>query len=71
MENQTNNEQPQVFKPASKSAQSSSFNSFESKKTTRSNGFGRNIVVPFLSGIVGASLVVGLCFRCTNKKKLL
>jgi len=71
MENQTNNEQPQVFKPASKSAQSSSFNSFESKKTTRSNGFGRNIVVPFLSGIVGASLVVGLCFGVPTIKNSL
>lgn len=41
--------------------------SFEPKKS----GFGRNIFVPFLSGIVGASLVVGVCFGVPQVKNYL
>ncbi len=38
----------------------SSFVRTSSKKS--SNGFGKTIFVPFLSGVLGASLVVGTCF---------
>ena len=46
------------------------------KKTTSkhysSGGFGKSVVVPFLSGIIGASLVIGTCFGVpTLRTKLL
>ena len=48
----------------------SSFVRTTSRKS--SNGLGKTILVPFLSGVVGASLVVGTCFGVpTVKSKLL
>lgn len=42
-----------------------------SLKTYSSNGFGKSVLVPFLSGIIGAALVVGTCFGVpTIKSKL-
>lgn len=51
----------------------SSDNSFKKSSVKRSNnGFGKTVVVPFLSGVVGATLVVGTCFGVpTIKSKLL
>lgn len=48
-------------------------NSFKKSSVKRSNGgFGKTVVVPFLSGVVGATLVVGTCFGVpTIKSKLL
>ena len=41
-------------------------------KNHSSNGFGKSVFVPFLSGIVGASLVVGTCFGVPSiKNKIL
>lgn len=48
-------------------------NSFKKSysKPVRSAGFGKNVFVPFLSGIIGASLVVCTCFGVpTIKQKL-
>lgn len=42
-----------------------------SLKTYSSNGFGKSVLVPFLSGIIGAALVIGTCFGVpTIKSKL-
>lgn len=49
-------------------------NNFKKSKTKNysSTGFGKSILVPFVSGIVGASLVVGTCFGVpTLKNKIL
>lgn len=41
-------------------------------KSSSSSGFGKNIFVPFLSGILGATLVIGTCFGVPSiKNKLL
>jgi serine protease Do len=41
------------------------------KKEHSSGGFGKTVFVPFLSGIVGASLVVGTCFGIPSVKEKL
>lgn len=48
-------------------------NSFKksNSKPIRSAGFGKTVFVPFLSGIVGASLVVGACFGVPSIKQKL
>lgn len=48
-------------------------NSFKKSysKPVRSAGFGKTVFVPFLSGIVGASLVVGACFGVPSIKQKL
>lgn len=38
------------------------------KKSNSSNGFGKSVLVPFVSGMVGASLVVGTCFGVPSIK---
>lgn len=40
-------------------------------KYTSSNGFGKTVFVPFISGIIGASLVVGTCFGVPSIKSKL
>ena len=40
----------------------SSNNNFKKSKFQHSNGFGKNFIIPFISGILGASLVMGTCF---------
>lgn len=50
-----------------KSTSSKGYNSFNKKKTkTKKNksggGFGKTVLVPFISGILGAVIVVGVCF---------
>jgi len=42
--------------------------SFKKSKANVSGGFGKSVFVPFLSGIVGAILVVGLCFGVPSIK---
>ena len=42
---------------------------FEKPKNNKKISFGRSIVVPFISGIVGASLVVGTCFGIPDIRK--
>ena len=37
-------------------------NHFKKANTPKQSSFGKNVFVPFVSGIVGASLVVGVCF---------
>lgn len=48
-------------------------NSFKKSysKPVRSAGFGKTVFVPFLSGIIGASLVVGTCFGVPSIKQKL
>ena len=44
-------------------------NHFKAPKTTKkSRGFGKTIVFPFISGIIGASVVVGACFGIPSIK---
>ena len=50
----------------------SSDNNFKQVPTKKKRGFGKTVFVPFISGIVGAALVVGVCFGVpTVKDKLL
>ena len=51
----------------------SSDNSFKKSysKPVHSAGFGKTVFVPFLSGIVGATLVVGACFGIPSIKQKL
>lgn len=51
----------------------SSDNSFKksSSKPVHSAGFGKTVFVPFLSGILGATLVVGACFGVPSVKRKL
>lgn len=51
----------------------SSENSFKKAKTkSYSSGFGKNVIVPFISGIIGATIVIGACFGVPSiKSKLL
>ena len=44
-----------------KSSESKSFNSAKSNKSSFS--FGRNVVLPFLSGVVGAGVILGVCLN--------
>lgn len=44
-----------------KSSESKNFNSAKSSKSQFS--FGRNVVLPFLSGILGAGVLLGICFN--------
>ncbi len=47
-------------------------NHFREPKFHRSNGFGKSFFLPFISGILGASLVIGTCFGVpTIKQKLI
>lgn len=38
------------------------------KKENKGNGFGKAVLLPFVSGILGASLVVGVCFNVPQVK---
>lgn len=40
----------------------SSPNPYNGKKTTKSSGFGKSVMLPFFSGILGCSVVIGTCF---------
>ena len=48
-------------------------NTFKKSYSKKSNcGFGKTVIVPFLSGVIGATLVIGTCFGVpTIKSKLL
>lgn len=47
-------------------------NVINNSKSYHSNSFGKNIVIPFISGVLGCSLVLGTCFGVpTIKEKLL
>ncbi len=40
-------------------------------KSSSNNGFGKTVLVPFLSGIIGATLVIGTCFGVPSIKQKL
>ena len=44
-------------------------NIFEDEPKRKSHGFKNNVVVPFLSGVVGCSLVIGTCFGVPSIKE--
>ena len=37
----------------------------------KSTGFGKSVLIPFASGIIGASLVIGTCFGVPNIREKL
>lgn len=54
---------PSKFQVVSDSYSKKSFNDFSNNHSKKTNGgFFRNIFVPFVSGILGCSLVIGTCF---------
>ena len=54
---------PSKFQVVSDSYSKKSFNDFSNNHSKKPNGgFFRNIFVPFVSGILGCSLVIGTCF---------
>ena len=47
-------------------------NVFKKSKSQYSNGFGKSVFIPFISGVLGATLVIGTCFGVpTIKSKLI
>lgn len=46
-------------------------NHFKRASEPKKSGFGKNVFIPFLSGVVGASLVVGVCFGVPSVKNTL
>ena len=40
----------------------SSPNPYNGKKTTKNSGFGKSVMLPFFSGVLGCSVVIGTCF---------
>lgn len=49
-------------------------NAFQMQKKTSnrgSNGFGKSIILPFVSGVLGATIVVGVCFSVPGIKSFL
>ncbi len=46
-------------------------NQFKQSIPPKKSGFGKTVFVPFVSGLVGASLVVGVCFGVPNVKSAL
>lgn len=46
-------------------------NQFKQSIPPKKSGFGKTVFVPFVSGIVGASLVIGVCFGVPNVKSAL
>jgi len=61
------------FQVVSDSYSTSNFNKYSSSNSQKSNnGFFKSVLVPFVSGIVGCSLVIGTCFGVPQiKEKLL
>ena len=39
------------------------------EKKDSSSGFGKSVLLPFVSGILGAALVVGICFNVPTIKQ--
>ena len=68
----TNNNQSK-FQVVSDSYSTNNFNKYSSNNSQKSNGgFFKSVLVPFVSGIVGCSLVIGTCFGVPQiKEKLL
>ena len=64
-ENKENKEKISDFKAVKKSNYSSFNNISETKKN---HNFGRTIVLPFLSGVIGAGIVIGTCFGVPSIK---
>lgn len=46
-------------------------NQFKKAKAPHKSGFGKTVFIPFISGILGASLVVGICFGVPQVKSKL
>ena len=46
-------------------------NQFKKAKTPHKSGFSKTVFIPFISGILGASLVVGICFGVPQIKSKL
>ena len=50
----------------------SSQNTFKKSKSSNSSGIGKTVFVPFVSGVVGASIVMATCFGVpTIKSKIM
>ena len=45
--------------------------SYSEEKEKNKNGFGKTVVVPFISGLLGATVVVGTCFGVPSVKEYL
>ncbi len=81
MENDLNNTNSEVqnnnvasrFQVVSDSYSNHNFNNYSNKPTKKSNhSFLKSVIIPFFSGIVGCSLVIGTCFGVPEiKQKLL
>ena len=44
-------------------------NVINNQKSYHTNSFAKNIIVPFLSGVLGCSLVLGICFGVPSIKE--
>ena len=62
-ENENKNNAFQSIKDSSK------YNDFYSKDEKSHSSFGKTVIIPFFSGIVGCSLVIGTCFGVPSIKE--
>ena len=58
-------ENENIFEVISSKTSKANFNK------SNSNGFGKSVLLPFFSGIVGCSLVIGTCFGVPSIKEKL
>lgn len=69
--NQENNQEKKE-KPVIETQATSSYSYEPAKKRMSSHSFGKSVVIPFASGVIGATLVIGTCFGVPSvKQKLL
>ena len=61
-ENNLNSNSQNQFKIVSDSYSKNNFNSYKNTSKNNKGGFFRSVVVPFFSGALGCSLVLGACF---------
>ena len=66
MKENENKEKSQNFKTVQNP--NSYKNAYKTEKTKSSSGFGRNFLLPFFSGVLGCSVVMGTCFGIPSVK---
>lgn len=69
MENENNFDNQNQFKIVSDSYSKNNFNSYKNTSKNNQGGFFKSVVVPFFSGALGCSLVLGACFGIPSIRK--
>ena len=69
MENENNSNSQNQFKIVSDSYSKNNFNSYKNTSKNNKSSFFKSVVVPFFSGALGCSLVLGACFGIPSIRK--